>query len=106
MRGLRTFLVFIAISIIATGKSARSELKDLYDAHPRDALADSDRRSRVLLKQIGPERCVGNLGLDLLRQADWFKMDFGAMTLVGITRQALENPLEPALLVRSAGSGK
>jgi hypothetical protein len=37
--------------------------------------------ARVLLKQIGPERCVGNLGLDLLRQADWFKMDFDAMTL-------------------------
>jgi len=47
-------------------------------------IGDLDTRlhpARVLLKQIGPERCVGNLGLDLLKQADWFKIDFDAMTL-------------------------
>ena len=39
------------------------------------------RPARVLLKQIGPERSAGNLGLDLLKQAGWFKIDFEAMIL-------------------------
>jgi predicted aspartyl protease len=39
------------------------------------------RPANVLLKQIGPEYCVGNVGLDLLKQARAFRLDFDAMTL-------------------------
>ncbi len=39
------------------------------------------RPAHVLLKQIGAKCCVGNLGLDLLKQGRAFKIDFGAMTL-------------------------
>lgn len=39
------------------------------------------RPAHVLLKQLGPSYCVGNLGLDLLRQAESFTIDFDAMRL-------------------------
>lgn len=37
--------------------------------------------AHVLLKSIGAKGCVGNFGMDLLRQARSFNIDFGAMTL-------------------------
>ena len=37
--------------------------------------------TRMLLKQVGPARCVANVGLDLLKQAQWFKIDIDAMKL-------------------------
>jgi len=37
--------------------------------------------AHVLLKQIGPKWCLGNLGLDLLEQGRAFKMDFDSMTV-------------------------
>jgi predicted aspartyl protease len=39
------------------------------------------RPAHVLLKQLGPSYCVGNLGLDLLRQAESFTIDFDALRL-------------------------
>jgi hypothetical protein len=39
------------------------------------------RPAHVLLKSIGAKRTLGNLGLDLLKQALSFQIDFGAMTL-------------------------
>jgi hypothetical protein len=39
------------------------------------------RPAHVLLKSIGAKRCLGNLGLDLLKQAFAFQIDFDAMTL-------------------------
>lgn len=44
------------------------------------------RPAHVLLKQIGSKCCAGNFGMDLLKQARAFRIDFGAMTL------DLENP--------------
>jgi len=35
----------------------------------------------ILLRQIGPKYCCGNIGIDLLQQARAFRLDFGAMTL-------------------------
>src|SRR5262245_40257824 len=32
--------------------------------------------ARMLLKQVGPARCAANAGFDLLKQAEWFKIDF------------------------------
>jgi hypothetical protein len=37
--------------------------------------------AHVLLKQIGAKRCVGNFGMDLLKQGRAFQIDLGAMTL-------------------------
>jgi hypothetical protein len=37
--------------------------------------------AHVLLDQVGPVYCVGNFGLDLLRQADSFQVDFDRMRL-------------------------
>ncbi len=39
------------------------------------------RPAHVLLKQIGAKHCVGNIGLDLLKQGRGFKIDLGAMIL-------------------------
>jgi hypothetical protein len=39
------------------------------------------RPAHVLLKQIGAKCCVGNLGMDFLKQGRAFKIDFGALTL-------------------------
>jgi hypothetical protein len=39
------------------------------------------RPAHVLLKQIGARCCVGNFGMDLLKQGRAFKIDFGAMRL-------------------------
>jgi hypothetical protein len=39
------------------------------------------RPAHVLLKQIGAKCCIGNFGMDLLKQGSAFKIDFGAMTL-------------------------
>ena len=39
------------------------------------------RPAHVLLKQIGAKCCVGNFGMDLLKQGRAFKIDFGAMRL-------------------------
>ena len=39
------------------------------------------RPAQVILKDIGAKCCVGNLGLDLLTQADGFTIDFRSMTL-------------------------
>lgn len=38
--------------------------------------------ARVILRDMGARGCVGNLGLDLLRQGRAFSMDLSAMTLV------------------------
>jgi len=35
----------------------------------------------VLLKQVGHKRCFGNIGMDLLKQAAAFEIDFRSMTL-------------------------
>jgi hypothetical protein len=37
--------------------------------------------AHVLLKSIGANCCVGNFGMDLLKQAPSFSIDLGAMTL-------------------------
>jgi len=37
--------------------------------------------AHVLLRSIGAKGCVGNFGMDLLKQAPSFTLDFGAMTL-------------------------
>ena len=39
------------------------------------------RPAHVLMKSIGAKPSVGNVGLDLLKQARAFRIDFGAMTL-------------------------
>jgi predicted aspartyl protease len=39
------------------------------------------RPAHVILKQLGPKCCVGNFGVDLLKQGHAFKIDFDAMTL-------------------------
>jgi predicted aspartyl protease len=39
------------------------------------------RPALVLLKQPGPKRCLGNVGMDLLKQAPSFEIDFRTMTL-------------------------
>ena len=39
------------------------------------------RPAPVLLKQVAHKRCFGNVGMDLLTQADTFEIDFRAMTL-------------------------
>lgn len=39
------------------------------------------RPAHVLLKQIGAKCCVGNFGMDLLKQGRAFKIDLGAMRL-------------------------
>jgi predicted aspartyl protease len=39
------------------------------------------RPAHVLLKSIGTKRSVGNMGLDLLKQAHTFRIDLGAMAL-------------------------
>lgn len=39
------------------------------------------RPAHVLLKQIGAKCCVGNFGMDLLKQGSAFKIDLGAMRL-------------------------
>jgi predicted aspartyl protease len=39
------------------------------------------RPAHVLLKQIGTKRCVGNFGMDLLKQGRAFRIDLRAMTL-------------------------
>ncbi len=38
--------------------------------------------AHVILKDMGARDCVGNVGLDLLRQGRAFRVDLGAMTLV------------------------
>lgn len=40
------------------------------------------RPAHVILKRMGAPRCVGNVGLDLLRQADAFRIDFSSMSLM------------------------
>jgi hypothetical protein len=37
--------------------------------------------AHVLLMQIGAKCCVGNFGMDLLKQGSAFTIDFGAMRL-------------------------
>ena len=37
------------------------------------------RPAHVLLKQIGAKCCAGNFGMDLLKQASAFVIDFGTM---------------------------
>jgi len=39
------------------------------------------RPAHVILKQIGARCCVGNFGMDLLKQGRAFKIDFSAMRL-------------------------
>jgi hypothetical protein len=39
------------------------------------------RPAHVILKQLGAACCVGNFGMDLLKQGRAFRMDFGAMRL-------------------------
>lgn len=39
------------------------------------------RPAHVILKQIGSKCCLGNVGMDLLKQANAFRIDFGVMTL-------------------------
>jgi hypothetical protein len=39
------------------------------------------RRARVILKDMGAKCCIGNIGLDLITQADAFTIDFPSMTL-------------------------
>ena len=39
------------------------------------------RPAHILLKQVGAASCVGNVGLDLLKQADSFQIDFKNMRL-------------------------
>jgi len=46
------------------------------------------RPAPVLLKQPGPKRCLGNVGMDLLKQAPSFEIDFRTMTLELQSRRA------------------
>jgi len=39
------------------------------------------RPAHVILKDIGPKCCIGNFGLDLLKQGRAFDIDFGSMIL-------------------------
>lgn len=46
-----------------------------------DAFEAVLRPAHILLQQVGPTCCVGNVGLDLLKQADSFQIDFRNMRL-------------------------
>jgi predicted aspartyl protease len=76
-----------------SGKKDSTEVRGVGHAETFDSvtipeltfrLGDIDtvlRPAHVLLKHPGNKCCVGNIGLDLLKQGRAFKIDFGAMTL-------------------------
>jgi predicted aspartyl protease len=80
-------------SLLAGGKTDRTEVRGVGNAESFDSImipelafriGDFDATlhwAHVLLKQIGAKCCIGNFGLDLLKQARGFKIDFAAMRL-------------------------
>jgi hypothetical protein len=76
-----------------TGTKGTTEVRGVANAQSFDSITLPELRvqlgnldavlspARVLLKQIGAKCCLGNFGLDLLKQARAFKIDFGAMKL-------------------------
>jgi predicted aspartyl protease len=79
--------------LTAHGKADRTEVRGVGHAENFDSITLPEltfrlgnldavlRPAHVLLKQIGAKCCVGNFGMDLLKQAQSFKLDFGAMRL-------------------------
>ena len=76
-----------------SGKKDTTEVRGVGHAETFDSVTVPELRFRignvdtklrpahVLLKQIGAKCCLGNFGMDLLKQARAFKLDFGAMRL-------------------------
>jgi hypothetical protein len=79
--------------LTAAGKADRTEVRGVGHAESFDSITLPEltfrlgnldavlRPAHVLLKQIGAKCCIGNFGMDLLKQAQSFKLDFGAMRL-------------------------
>jgi len=79
--------------LAAGGKSDRTEVRGVDHAESFDSITLPEltfrignldavlRPAHVLMKQIGAKCCIGNFGMDLLKQGQAFKLDFGAMRL-------------------------
>jgi predicted aspartyl protease len=80
-------------ALLGSGKKDSTEVRGVGHAETFDSITVPELRFRVggldtilhpahvLRKQIGAKCCVGNFGMDLLKQARAFTIDFGAMTL-------------------------
>jgi len=79
--------------LIAAGKRDTSEVRGVGHAESFDSITIPELKfhlgglevalspAHVLLKQIGAKCCIGNFGMDLLKQGSAFTIDFGAMRL-------------------------
>ena len=79
--------------LIATGKKDTTEVRGVGHAESFDSITLPELKfhlggldvalspAHVLLKQIGAKCCIGNFGMDLLKQGSAFTIDFGAMRL-------------------------
>jgi predicted aspartyl protease len=82
-----------ATMLTEAGKKDTTEVRGVGHAESFDSITLPELRvqighldavlspAHVLLKQIGANCCVGNFGMDLLKQGRAFKIDFGAMKL-------------------------
>ena len=80
-------------TLIATGKKDTTEVRGVGHAESFDSITLPEVKfhlggldvalspAHVLLKQIGAKCCIGNFGMDLLKQGSAFTIDFGAMRL-------------------------
>jgi predicted aspartyl protease len=76
-----------------SGKKEAKEIRGVGHAETFESISVPDLRfeiggmgtalrpAHVILKAIGAKHSLGNMGLDLLKQARAFRIDFGAMTL-------------------------
>jgi predicted aspartyl protease len=79
--------------LIAAGKKDTTEVRGVGNAESFDSITLPELKfslggldvalspAHVLLKQIGAKCCIGNFGMDLLKQGSAFTIDFGAMRL-------------------------
>ena len=80
-------------ALLEAGTKGTKEVRGVGNAQSFDSITLPELRfqignldavlspAHVLLKQIGAKCCVGNFGMDLLKQGRAFKIDFGAMKL-------------------------
>jgi hypothetical protein len=88
-----TFAKEFATLVSKSGENDSTEVRGVGNAESFDSITLPEltfsiggtsavlRPAHVLLKQIRPKQFVGNFGMDLLKQARAFKIDFGAMKL-------------------------